>query len=265
MRALVFSASGAFGAYHAGACQALEEARFRPEILVGGSIGSITAAAVARGASARRVQDLWRDPASNVFRGNFLLGDWSRDLTALIEQVNREFPHSASAARLRVPITRIPSTRIEVRDNAEVTPQVLLASCSIPFLFRTVPLDGHWYVDGGIFHRLAVALAVQAGATDIITVDPLARPPSRVLRLGLHALTAIRSRLISGPDLSSPAPETPLAIEPARPLGAVIDLIRWDRARVDRHIDLGYRDALRAIAARPRQMAAPIAESAAPQ
>ena len=56
MRALVFSAGGTFGAYQAGACEALEEAGFRPDILVGASIGAINATCLAHGMSSACLQ-----------------------------------------------------------------------------------------------------------------------------------------------------------------------------------------------------------------
>ena len=260
MRALVFSGGATFGAYHAGVWQALEETRFRPDVLIGASIGSVTASAVARGCPARRLQEWWRNPHSNIFRGN-----WSRSLLAVLEELVQEFPPSPAAARLRVTATRVPSMRIDVFEDHRVSARVLLAACSIPLLFPPVRLDGRWYVDSGIFHRLPVALAVQAGATDVVTVDLLAVPPSRVLRLALRAAGAARSLLISAPDLSDPAPLRPITIAPADRLGSIPDLFRWDPARMDRWIDQGYEDARRALSASPVHSSRPIADSAAPR
>ncbi len=260
MRALVFSAGATFGAYHAGAWEAIEEAGLRPDIVVGASIGAVTAAAVARGCPARRLQAWWRDPKSNIFHGN-----WSRSLLALLEELVREFPPAAALARLRVTATRLPSTRIDVFEDQQVTASVLLASSSIPIFFRPVRLDGRCYVDGGIFHRLPLALAVQAGATEILAVDLLAAPPSPALRLALRAASGLRRLLISPPDLSDPGPLRPLLVAPAARLGSVPDLLRWNRAAIDRWIEQGYEDARRALTASPAHSARPIADSAAPQ
>jgi predicted acylesterase/phospholipase RssA len=260
MRALVFSAGATFGAYHAGAWQALEEARYRPAILAGASVGSITAAAVARGATARRLQEWWRDPRSNVFRG-----DWSRTLLGRLEELVQEFPPGPTAARLRVTVTRLPSTRIEVLEDRQVDAQVLLASSSIPVFFKPVRLAGGWYVDGGIFHRLPAALAAQAGATELVAVDLLAVPPSPPLRLVLRAVTAVRRALVSEPDYSNAAPLHALLIHSTQRLGSVLDLLRWDRVQIDRWIDQGYEDARRALAAAsPAHIRIPRADSAAP-
>jgi NTE family protein len=252
MRSLLLSAGGAFGAYQAGVWQSLEEAGLHPDLLAGASIGAVNAAAIARGASARRLQEWWRDPASNVFHGS-----WARSLRRRLEELLQEFPHRPDSRPLLVTATRLPSSRLEVFRDSAVDPAVLLASCAVPLFFPPVRIHGRLYVDGGLFRRLPIV-----SAPEPIVVDLLAAPPSRLLRLAARALIACRSLWISEPEAPAPA----LAISPAEPLGSLRDLFRWDRARVDRWIQQGYRDACRALAtASPAHSATPIADSAAPR
>jgi hypothetical protein len=252
MRALVLSAGGAFGAYHAGVWQALEEAGFRPELLAGTSIGAPNAAAIARGASARRLQEFWRDPGSDIFQGS-----WAHSLRRRLEELVQEFPHTPASSRLVVTATRLPSTRIDAFRDSEVDATVLLASCAVPPFFLPVRVNGRHYIDGGVFRRLPAVAAAEP-----VIVDLLAAPPSRLLRLGVRALIALRNLWLSEPEAPVPA----LAIHPPRPLGSSRDLFRWDRARVDRWIDQGYRDACRALAsANPAHSTTPSADSAAPR
>jgi hypothetical protein len=252
MRALLLSAGGAFGSYQAGVWQALEEADQRPNLLAGASIGAVNAAAIARGASSRRLQEWWRDPASDIFHGS-----WARSLRRRLEELLQEFPHTPTSPPLLVTATRLPSTRIEVFRDSKVDAAVLLASCAVPPFFPPVRIDCRLYLDGGLFRRLP-----SVSAPEPMVVDLLAAPPSRLLRLAARAVIALRSLWISDPEAPAPG----LTISPAEPLGSPRDLFRWDRARVDRWIEQGYRDACRALAnASPAHSATPIADSAAPR
>ena len=260
MNALVLSAGGTFGAYEAGAWRALEDRGFRPTIVVGTSIGAINAAAVARGCPAGRLEQWWRDPRSSVFRQGFLD---QRALQARLEELFLEFPRPLPGVRLLVTLTELPSTRIRVVSDEQVTPRALLASCAIPFLCAPVKLDGRRYVDGGVFCRLPLSVAVEAGATEIVTVDLLAAPPSKLARGLLQVAIAVRGLLLREPDRMAASPGVRLIrVEPTEPLGTLRDIVRWDLANVNRWIESGYRDAMTASAA---AASSPSAERAAPK
>jgi NTE family protein len=264
---LVFSAGGAFGAYQAGAWRALEEAGFRPDIVVGASIGSVNATAVARGCSADRLQQLWRDRRSNVFRWNWPPRSLSlldnRPLLGRIRELLAEFPHPLPGVRLILTQTELPSTRIRILDGSRVTPEDLLAACAIPGVFPLVQRK----LDGGLFCRLPAALAADAGAEEILTVDLLAAPPSKLARVTLTAVSRLRRLLIRERDLRRvPDHVVVRRIESATPLGSLEDLLRWDPRLIDRWIEAGYRDAARLLqTTSPTQASAPRAESAAPR
>lgn len=55
----------------------------------------------------------------------------------------------ASAPRLFISLTNVHTGELELRRNAELTPQVLAASACLPLLFHAVELDGQHYWDGG--------------------------------------------------------------------------------------------------------------------
>ena len=274
MRALVFSAGGAFGAYQAGAWQALEERGFRPEIVVGASVGAINAAAVARGCSAKRLQQWWRDPTSDVFRWNWppkrlgLLDP--RPLESRLEELFREFRPSAEGVKLLVTLTELSSTRIRVISDGRVTPRALLASCAVPFVYPPLKLEGRWYADGGLFCRLPLQVAAEAGATEIVSVDLLAAPPSVLLRGVMNAAIRLR-RLWVRETTSLPEGIRECRVEPSRPLGGSFEMLRWDLARVNRWIETGYADAAaawerfcRESHASAAQPSSPVAERIAP-
>src|ERR1035441_622902 len=61
--ALVLSAGGMFGAYHAGAWNVLSR-RFQPDLVVGTSAGALNGWAIAGGCSPAELLDMWRAPAT---------------------------------------------------------------------------------------------------------------------------------------------------------------------------------------------------------
>src|SRR3954470_865073 len=61
--ALVLSAGGMFGAYHAGAWKALSR-DFAPDIVVGASVGALNGWLIASGVSAQELERQWLDPTA---------------------------------------------------------------------------------------------------------------------------------------------------------------------------------------------------------
>src|SRR5262249_22320949 len=71
-RALVLSAGGFFGAYQVGVWQEIHE-EFQPDIVVGASIGSLNAWAIAGGATGDELAHTWTEAISSA-RLRFRLG-----------------------------------------------------------------------------------------------------------------------------------------------------------------------------------------------
>ncbi|HSR31822.1 MAG TPA: patatin-like phospholipase family protein, partial [Anaerolineae bacterium] len=60
-RILVLSGGGGRGAYHVGVLEYLQEVGWRPDIIVGSSVGSVNAAALGSGVSVRGLKSRWLD------------------------------------------------------------------------------------------------------------------------------------------------------------------------------------------------------------
>jgi NTE family protein len=273
VKALVFSAGGAFGAYEAGAWTALEERGFRPAIVVGASVGALSAIAVARGCTGQRLQALWRDPASNVFRWNWpprSLGLLDQAvLAARIEELLAQFPQAAEGVKLLITVTELPGTRIRTVSDEQVTARRLLASCAVPLAYAPVRLEGRWYCDGGVFWPLPLLPAAEAGATEIVGVDLLGAPPSALAHSTMTAAIRVRRWALGEPDgRAAPAGVRVVRIVPRAPLGRLRDILRWSPENVERWIEAGYRDAAaaweRESQARAAQESSPRAERTAP-
>ena len=80
MKALVLSGGGGFGAYQVGAWQALAEARWRPDVVLGTSIGAVNGFLISRSFGAEELRRVWLempaqlaavDGAANGFSGCF--------------------------------------------------------------------------------------------------------------------------------------------------------------------------------------------------
>ena len=87
--------------------------------------------------------------------------------------------------KLFITATNVRTGRGRVFRNAEITPDVLLASACLPTMFQAIEIDGEAYWDGGYFgqpdHYAADARMHLAGH------DPGADQPDRAAR---HAATA---------------------------------------------------------------------------
>jgi len=86
---------------------------------------------------------------------------------------------AASPIRLFVTATSVRTGRGRVFRNAELTPDVLLASACLPTLFHAVEIDGEAYWDGGYSGNPTITPLVrecQSQDTLLVAVNPVERP-----------------------------------------------------------------------------------------
>jgi NTE family protein len=85
---------------------------------------------------------------------------------------------SARAPRLFLSATNVRTGKIKVFDNAQVTPDVVMASACLPTIFQAVEIDGEHYWDGGFMGNPAIfPLIYDGGSKDVIIVhiNPIER------------------------------------------------------------------------------------------
>jgi len=213
-----------FGAWQAGAWAALAE-QFRPDLIVGASVGSLNGYAIASGATPAQLGDLWRSEQYGQF------SNLSVSIRGLMRQPLR--------TEFAVVITDLLRLKPRIVRGPEVTWQHLAASCAIPVLLPQVRIDGRYYTDGGLLNPLPVYAAVQLGATEIIGLNALPDIPSSVLRPFIRSF-----RVIFGHHPPLPSGVSLRTILPSQELGSINDAIKWKRENVDRWIELGSRDAV---------------------
>lgn len=153
---VAMSGGGARGLAHAGALAAIEEAGLRPDILAGVSAGSVAAVLYAAGVTPAAMVELFRNRGFKDFvdlrprhGGIFSTDPFGKFLAGAIGPYSR-------LEELPVPVY------IGVTDFDHGVPsefhtgpiiQRVIASCSIPIVFKPVNIDGVNYVDGGVLRN----------------------------------------------------------------------------------------------------------------
>ena len=132
---LALSGGGVRGFAHIGALRALEDVGIKPDIIAGVSAGSIVASFYAAGMTADEIFDI--------------MGKFKKFLAKNLPVENIE--------QLKLP-TIIAATDIEQQHEMPFTTgniaERIIASCSIPLVFKPVKIDNSYYVDGGVLHNL---------------------------------------------------------------------------------------------------------------
>jgi len=232
--ALVLSAGGMFGAWEVGVWKALRT-RMQFDLVVGASAGAWNGWAIAGGCTPGELVEYWLDPHTaqvmqpGIHRHGFMRPD------TLYQSARKLFAQFQPRIPFGLTMVELPRLKPRLVRDSEITWQHLAATASIPLCFPPVGIGGHRYVDGG-FPGSALPLwaAEEMGATRAIAVLCLTTLPFRILR---HV---VRSRH------SSSALEV-IRFEPSEPLGSLRQAIHWTAANIVRWIELGERDANRAL------------------
>lgn len=177
--ALVLSAGGMFGAYQAGAWKGLA-GRFRPDVVIGASVGALNGWAIAGGAAPEQLIAQWLDPGcARLARIRLPGAPWRGifDPAPLAERT--EALWKAYRPRVEVGVVAVELGRFRPRlfRNAEITWRHLAASCAVLMCYPQVRIDSSWFTDGGLLGALPLWAAVALGAERIVAVNVLERGP----------------------------------------------------------------------------------------
>ena len=191
-RAFVLGGGGARGALQVGALRALFEAGFKPDLLVGTSIGAVNSAGLALwGVNLAGVDALER-AYQEVSNANLMDPRLSRImLRALSGRPNHHASRRVAEYLISKGIT--PDVRFDQfthirlaligsdlntgqpiiygQDPGQSVLEGILASIAIPPFFAPLLKDGQFIMDGGALSPLPVEPAMVLGATEIIALD----------------------------------------------------------------------------------------------
>lgn len=183
---LVLGGGGMKGVAHVGAWKALDEAGFRPDAIIGTSIGSVVGACLAAGLGWRELAEIARavrkDDIVSINRRAIWLGG-VRETSVFEAERYREWLERS------LPVDSFEDVGIPLRMNAvslisgkevwfghgavENLPllEAVYASCALPVYFPPAEIDGDLLVDGGMLDVLPILQAAEWGARRIIAVD----------------------------------------------------------------------------------------------
>jgi NTE family protein len=169
---LVLSGGGARGIAHIGVLKALNEFNIHPTVISGTSAGSIIGVLYAMGLSSKEMIDfvgyssLWK-----FFRFEWSAGGLS-NLNYLRErliQIGIPPNFEDLQKKLYVTTTNLTKGKTEIFHEGPLL-DTILASCSIPLVFKPVIINGDRYADGGILNNLP-ASAIISKAQRILGVN----------------------------------------------------------------------------------------------
>ena len=153
---LALSGGGVRGFAHIGALRALEDVGIKPDVIAGVSAGSIVASFYAAGMSADEIFNLF----GSIDMSKFLQVDITKSGFLKLDKFKRFLETNLpikNIEELLIP-TIIAATDIEQQHEMPFTSgniaERVVASCSIPLVFRPVKIDGSYCVDGGVLHNL---------------------------------------------------------------------------------------------------------------
>lgn len=183
--AFVLGGGGVLGAVEVGMLRALFRAGFRPDVVVGTSIGAVNGALVAADPSeavTERLVRLWASPEAATVYGDSIARQLRRfaarthlhspmPLRRLLES---ELGEHSTFADLKIPF-RCCAASIERAaehwfDSGPLVDAVL-ASSAVPGLLPPMLVDGEHFVDGGIVNSIPIGEAVRIGAKQIFVLQ----------------------------------------------------------------------------------------------
>jgi NTE family protein len=183
--AFVLGGGGVLGAVEVGMLRALFRAGYRPDLVVGTSIGAVNGALVAadpsEGVTGRLVR-LWTSPEAATVYGDSL-GRQMRRFAArthlhsplpLRRLLEGELGESSTFADLKVPYRCCAASIERAAEHwFDTGPLVdaVLASSSVPGLLPPMQINGEHFVDGGIVNSIPIGEAVRIGAKLIFVLQ----------------------------------------------------------------------------------------------
>lgn len=100
-----------------------------------------------------------------------------RDVLTSVIDFDR-LSHCPLATRLFISATNVRTGKIRIFENSELTPDVVLASACLPYLFKAVEIEGDHYWDGGFMGNPAIFPLIYKGASQdvvVVHINPLVR------------------------------------------------------------------------------------------
>ena len=179
MKKLAFAlgAGGARGVAHIGFLQAMDEEGIRPDFISGSSMGSIVGACYAKGMAPSEMRDICRQlKAGDIVNVGLSLTKPGLMKWTKVRKMMSGFLENCEFSDLPIPFScvavDVKKAKLHTFSEGSVV-DAILASSSIPSVFRPVEKDGMQLVDGGVLCRVPAKQAKEMGADVVVAVDVL--------------------------------------------------------------------------------------------
>jgi NTE family protein len=269
MLTFVLSGAANFGAMQAGALEIIMKTGVRPRMLVGSSAGALNAIYMAADPSVERVrelQDMWHAAGPDevgvpkpfiALRRIVQQKDGLIDSTRLAQFLEDRLPAETTTfadlemmkgIKTYVTAVEIDSGAMHVfgDDPADNLIDAAMASSAVPPYFPPWKVGEQRYLDGGVYAKLPLCVAIERGATQIIALDVTYPMGSAANAQGVMGVSGYSLSLMIQAQVAYELAWAQITGVPIRmiALKAPSDVPFWDYTKAETLIDRG-----RAIAA----------------
>ena len=166
---------GSRGVAHIGFLKAMEEEGIKPDFLTGCSMGAVVGAAYASG---MKLEDMYHATRKLRFFDLFSFSNCRSGFmgTLKVRALLAKYIGDKDFSELNIPFgctatDMISQSLIEISEGN--VPDAVVASASIPAVFKATAKDGMRLVDGGVLERVPARFVKRMGADVVIAVDVL--------------------------------------------------------------------------------------------
>ncbi len=201
--AWVFSSGGPRGFVHVGVLHALDELGLKPDLVVGGSVGSLVGALYACGIPVAQLESMALDLGLTDMGRLAIGGEGRFSGNPIAEFINRQL-HGLPIERLPVRFAAAAlerQTRKPVVFNAGNAGVAVQASCAIEGTFTPVRIRSTQFVDADQAVPLPVRLARSLGAVKVLAVDASAHIDKTPAGAERFRTGDLRKRALTEPDI----------------------------------------------------------------
>lgn len=191
---LCLSGGGARGIYHIGVLKAIEEKKLKISICSGTSVGALMASLYFGGVSADKILQLANETKWFKFISPSIPSKGLTDLDYLKKVLENNI-QARTFEQLTTPCkfatTNITTGQLTIFESGDFIKPVL-ASCSVPMLFKPVVIDNELYLDGGILMNMpASVLKDECDLLIGVSLLPISLMSASELNTGLKVLTRV--------------------------------------------------------------------------
>lgn len=168
---IVLSGGGARGIAHLGVLDALQKHGIEPDLVAGTSIGAIVGSLYAAGLEPKFILEEIKKEKITKFLSWSLPGDGFLDLEYMEELLSKhigENSFSALKKPLFISVSNLNTGKNEIISQGSLF-EYVIASASIPIVFKPRIINGQTYVDGGLLNNMPV-LAIRELCDRVIGV-----------------------------------------------------------------------------------------------